>query len=181
VMMPVMDGFTAAEKMRGLKINTPIIFLTARSQPDDVLKGFQVGGDDYVNKPFEMEELVARIKAIHNRVSGGVSVEFDKPVPVGKYQFDYVNRKLFLDGNSQKLTTKECDLLKLLVEHKNRVLDRDEALNDIWGSVTYYNGRSMDVYVTKLRKHLKEDPELSIINVHGQGFKLLENSNETAV
>ncbi|MFT5336813.1 MAG: two-component system OmpR family response regulator [Sphingobacteriales bacterium] len=174
VMMPVMDGFTAAQKMRERKIKTPIIFLTARSQSEDILKGFEVGGDDYVNKPFEMEELVARIKAIYHRVSGGVSVTFNEPVQVGKYSFDFQNRALEFQGESKKLTTKEAELLKLLVELKNKVLDRDEALKLIWGNATYYNGRSMDVYVTKLRKHLKEDGNLEIINVHGQGFKLLE-------
>lgn len=174
VMMPVMDGFTAAQKMRERKIKTPIIFLTARSQSEDILKGFEVGGDDYVNKPFEMEELVARIKAIYHRVSGGVSVTFNEPVKVGRYSFDFQNRALDYQGEPKKLTTKEAELLKLLVEHKNKVLDRDEALKLIWGNATYYNGRSMDVYVTKLRKHLKEDGNLEIINVHGQGFKLLE-------
>ncbi|OIP02212.1 MAG: two-component system response regulator [Bacteroidetes bacterium CG2_30_33_31] len=174
VMMPVMDGFTAAQNIRKTDKKIPIIFLTARSLEDDKLKGFDVGGDDYITKPFSMELLLARINAILRRLEHSAEDGFIKDVfDIGKYHFDFMHQDLIINKKSQKLTSKESELLKLLCQHENETLDRRIALNRIWKDDSYYNARSMDVYITKLRKYLKEDSNIQIINVHGIGFKLL--------
>ena len=173
VMMPYKDGFTLAKEIRGIDQEIPILFLTAKSLNEDTLKGFESGADDYMTKPFSMDELLARINAIMRRLKGFPSNEM--PIlQIGNYSFDTKLQKLIIEKEEQKLTTKETDLLKLLCKNKNRVLERNNALKAVWGDDNYFNGRSMDVYITKLRKYLKKDPNIKIINVHGKGFKLLE-------
>lgn len=174
VMMPEMDGFTLAKEIRQVDKKIPILFLTAKAMKEDKLEGFSIGADDYLTKPFSMEELVARISAIVKR-SGINESEEKKSYKIGTFSFDPEKRILENNGNSNKLTTKENHLLKLLVKNKNEVLDRQATLRAIWGDDNYFNGRSMDVYIAKLRKMLKEDPSIEIMNVHGKGFKLISN------
>ncbi len=173
VMMPLKDGFTLAREIRMTNAEIPIIFLTAKSMKEDVIEGFKMGADDYISKPFSMEELLFRIEAILRRTQkdgvGGNQAEFN----IGKYKFDATKQTLFLDDDSQKLTTKESELLQLLCNNKNIVLERNFALKTIWIDDNYFNARSMDVYIAKLRKYLKDDPSVQIINVHGKGFKLI--------
>lgn len=173
VMMPKMDGFTLAREIKKINNAMPYIFLTAKSLKEDVLEGFAIGADDYITKPFSMEELMFRIKAILRRLSTNNNSEINETYQIGEYVFD--SQKQILEHNKKqlKLTTKESDLLKLLCNNKNNVLERNFALKTIWQEDSYFNARSMDVYITKLRKHLKEDPSIEIINVHGKGFKLL--------
>lgn len=174
VMMPVMDGFTLAENIRKTDKLIPIIFLTAKSLEEDKLKGFALGGDDYISKPFNMELLLARITAIVRRIHNLYDDKLEtSDYQIGSFIFEYNHQTLNHNGTIQKLTSKEADLLKLLCEHKNEVLDRRVALNRIWKDDSYFNARSMDVYITKLRKYLKPDERIQIINVHGIGFKLL--------
>ncbi len=172
VMMPKKDGFTLASEIRNINSQVPIIFLTAKNIKEDVLEGFKIGADDYITKPFSMEELVVRINAVLRRVKG----KSDKQITVyklGKYTFDTQKQALILNDKMTKLTTKETELLTLLCENMNDVLERNYALKAIWVDDNYFNARSMDVYITKLRKLLKEDPELEIINIHGKGYKLV--------
>ena len=175
VMMPIKDGFTLAKEIRNTDKNIPIIFLTAKSLKEDKIEGFQSGADDYLTKPFSMDELLLRIKAILRRTQRTESApKVKKLFDIGKLNFDYDRR--VLRGNEsyeQKLTSKEADLLKLLCENTNDVLERSVALNKIWKDDSYFNARSMDVYITKLRKYLRADPQLEIVNMHGRGFKLL--------
>jgi DNA-binding response OmpR family regulator len=172
VMMPELDGFSLAEQIRKLDKKVPILFLTAKSMKDDILQGFTMGADDYVTKPFEMTELLARINAILRR--SDVNTEDEKQdFEVGLFQYDPETRLLRGNAEEKKLTTKENQLLHLLVKNRNDILDRRIALEAIWGEDNYFNGRSMDVYIAKLRKHLKEDDRIEILNIHGQGFKLL--------
>ena len=173
VMMPVKDGFTLAKEIRAIDINIPIVFLTAKSMKEDAIEGFSVGADDYITKPFSMEELLLRIKAILRRTETRSKDNGQDEFKIGKYSFDYKHQTLEFNGVPQKLTTKEADLLKLLCLHANDVLDRNFALKSIWNDDNYFNGRSMDVYIAKLRKYLKEDSAVELINVHGKGFKLL--------
>lgn len=176
VMMPVKDGFTVAKEIRTINKKVPIIFLTAKSMKEDTLKGFDLGADDYITKPFSMEELLVRINAILRRTDlRQTEGEEIKHFNIGKFDFDPERQILKMNGTETKLTTKENDLLYLLCLNKNGVLERNYALNAIWGDDNYFNGRSMDVYIAKLRKHLKPDPEIEIINIHGKGFKLLVN------
>lgn len=172
VMMPVMDGFTLAANVRKLDKSIPILFLTAKSMEDDKLKGFEIGADDYITKPFNMELLLARMNAILRRsISGGD--EDKNEYQIGKYVFNYEHQKLVCCDIEQKLTSKESELLKMLCIHENETMDRKVALNKIWKDDSYFNARSMDVYITKLRKYFKKDESIKIINVHGVGFKLL--------
>lgn len=173
VMMPVKDGFTLAKEIRSMDKKIPILFLTAKSLPEDKLKGFEVGGDDYLTKPFSMEELLARMKAITRRTDQSEKGENDKFFTIGLYHFDFNRQILSFKGKEHKLTSKEADLLHLLCENKNDVLDRSYALNKIWFDDSYFNARSMDVYIAKLRKYLKNDPDVELLNVHGVGFKLI--------
>jgi len=172
VMMPVKDGFSTAKDIRGIDKKVPIIFLTAKSMKEDTLKGFEIGADDYITKPFNMEELTARINAVLKRVSLDSESHFDD-IKIGKLTFNPKMQILSKDDFSVSLTTKESDLLILLYKNKNDILERDHALKAIWGDDNYFNGRSMDVYIAKLRKYLKHDEQIQIINVHGRGFKLL--------
>lgn len=176
VMMPIKDGFTLAEEIRQEDKHVPIIFLTAKSMKDDTLQGFKSGADDYMTKPFSMEELLVRMNAILRRTSA-LPEQDEKAIiqNVGEYLFDYNKQRLTRLDQEIKLTTKENELLYLLCKHKNGIMERTYALKAIWGDDNYFNGRSMDVYVAKLRKHLKDDPGVEIINVHGRGFKLLTN------
>lgn len=173
VMMPRMDGFTLAREIRALSADVPVIFLTAKTLKEDVLEGFKIGADDYITKPFSMEELTFRIEAILRRV--GSKRNRDKNLYVlGAYEFDTLKQTLtYNKETTQKLTTKENGLLKLLCENANEVMQRDYALRTIWVEDNYFNARSMDVYITKLRKLLKDDPEVEIINIHGKGYKLV--------
>jgi DNA-binding response OmpR family regulator len=173
VMMPVMDGFTLAREIRKTDTLIPVLFLTAKSLQEDVMEGFNVGGDDYLTKPFHMDELLARIEAILRRAQNKKSAKTPDFYQIGKYKFDVVRHILTIDELDQKLTSKEAALLELLCMHKNETLDRSDALKKIWFDDSYFNARSMDVYVTKLRKYLKGDPTLEILNVHGIGFKLI--------
>jgi DNA-binding response OmpR family regulator len=176
VMMPVKDGITLAKEIRVADKNIPIIFLTAKSMKEDTIEGFNAGADDYITKPFSMEELMARVTAVLRRTNKvrsatGEDVDFN----IGKYHFNSEKQVLKYNAEEQKLTTKESQLLRLLCVHKNDVLDRTFALKSIWHDDNYFNGRSMDVYIAKLRKYLKDDPKIEIINIHGKGFKLLIN------
>lgn len=171
VMMPRKDGFALAKDIRAINTTIPIIFLTAKTMKEDVLRGFEVGADDYVTKPFSLDELLARIEAILRRVKGVES----KVMPyyqLGKFFFDTQKQTLTIGDKVTKLTTKENQLLSLLCSFANETLERNYALKTIWENDNYFNARSMDVYITKLRKILKEDPTLEIKNVHGKGYRL---------
>ena len=176
VMMPKKDGFTMAQEIRTLNTDIPIIFLTAKSLKEDILEGFKIGGDDYITKPFSMEELLFRIEAILRRVKGKKGKDV-VAYHMGRYSFDVQKQLLTYAGpegeTSAKLTTKESDLLGLLCAHANDILERNFALKTIWIDDNYFNARSMDVYITKLRKHLKNDETIEIINIHGKGYKLI--------
>jgi DNA-binding response OmpR family regulator len=172
VMMPDKDGFSVAKEIRLTDKKTPILFLTAKSMKDDKLKGFEVGADDYLTKPFAMEELIARIQAIMRR-TGDNSLVKDEKLSIGSLYFDPNKSILYTKDGEKKLTTKENALLTLLVRNINEVLDRHATLRAIWGDDNYFNGRSMDVYIAKLRKLLSEDPNIEIMNIHGIGFKLI--------
>ena len=172
VMMPDKDGFSVAKEIRLTDKKTPILFLTAKSMKDDKLKGFEVGADDYLTKPFAMEELIARIHAIMRR-TGDSSLVKDERLSIGSLDFDPNKSILYTKEGEKKLTTKENALLTLLVRNINEVLDRQATLRAIWGDDNYFNGRSMDVYIAKLRKLLSEDPNIEIMNIHGIGFKLI--------
>ena len=172
VMMPKKDGFTLAQEIRNVNGEVPIIFLTAKNLKDDILEGFKIGADDYITKPFSMEELVVRIDAILRRVKGKKDREVTM-YRIGKFTFDTQKQVLILGDNTQKLTTKESELLALLCTHINDILERNYALKAIWVDDNYFNARSMDVYITKLRKLLKGDPAIEIINIHGKGYKLI--------
>ncbi len=173
VMMPKMDGFTLAREIRKLNKNVPFIFLTAKSLKEDVIEGFTAGADDYMTKPFSMEELLFRIHAILRRTNSNNNSETNEIFVIGDYEFDSQKQILKYNKKDQKLTTKESELLKLLCNNMNNVLERNFALNTIWQEDSYFNARSMDVYITKLRKYLKEDPSIEILNIHGKGYKLI--------
>jgi two-component system OmpR family response regulator len=173
IMMPEMDGLTLAKEIRKINPGIPIIFLTAKNQKEDVIEGFITGADDYITKPFSMEELLYRIEAIIRRVSEPVFHIKEKHYTIGDYSFDTLKQLLTFRNQTVKLTTKESELLELLCRHKNEILERNFALRAIWIDDNYFNARSMDVYITKLRKYLKKDPSVKILNVHGKGYKLL--------
>ncbi|CCH56384.1 two component transcriptional regulator, winged helix family [Fibrisoma limi BUZ 3] len=173
VMMPKKDGFTLAKEVRMAGRDIPIIFLTAKSMQEDTIQGFKVGADDYVTKPFSMEELLLRIQAILRRYQRTPDLPEPSVYQIGSFQFDYPHQLLMHNGSSQKLTSKESELLKLLAQNLNQPVSRSFALKMVWGDDSYFNARSMDVYVTKLRKYLKEDEAVQLVNVHGEGFKLI--------
>lgn len=177
VMMPIKDGLSLAKDIRLSDKHTPIIFLTAKSMKEDTIEGFNAGADDYITKPFSMEELLARVNAVLRRSNKTRSTDSDEVnFKVGNYNFNSEKQILQIGVNEQKLTTKESQLLRLLCVHKNDVLDRSFALKSIWQDDNYFNGRSMDVYIAKLRKYLRDDSKVEIINIHGKGFKLLVNN-----
>ncbi len=173
VMMPKMDGITLAKEVRKTDAFIPIIFLTAKSLKEDLIQGFEAGADDYLTKPFSMEELMLRIQAIMRRVGDKPAEAQKTEFQIGIFHFDSQKQTLTFGNESKRLTTKESELLRLLCVHKNSLLDRNDALNEVWSDDNYFNARSMDVYITKLRKHLKEDERIQIMNIHGKGFKLL--------
>jgi DNA-binding response OmpR family regulator len=173
IMMPKKDGFTLAKEIRMLSADIPIIFLTAKNLKDDVIEGFKLGADDYITKPFSMEELIFRIEAILRRTVPESQNTGQLIFQLGRYIFDTRKQTLTNGDDVVKLTTKEADLLKLLCQNTNKVLERNFALKSIWIDDNYFNARSMDVYITKLRKHLKDEPNVEIINVHGKGYKLI--------
>ena len=177
VMMPKKDGFTLAQEIRQANADVPIIFLTAKQLKEDILEGFKIGADDYITKPFSMEELVFRVEAILRRVRGKKNKE-SSVYRVGNFTFDTQKLLLTIGDKQTKLTTKENELLALLCSHANEILQRDFALKTIWIDDNYFNARSMDVYITKLRKHLKDDPQIEIINIHGKGYKLIIPNEE---
>lgn len=180
IMMPKKDGFTLASEIRMVNADTPIIFLTAKNMKEDVLQGFKLGADDYITKPFSMEELQVRIEAVLRRTISETGQSQEKEFDLGKYHFN-ANKQQLTDTEQNreiKLTTKESELLRLLSNNKNKVLDRNFALKTIWEDDNYFNARSMDVYITKLRKHLKDEPAVRIINIHGKGFKLIVSKAE---
>ena len=172
VMMPKKDGFTLAKEVRAINTELPIIFLTAKNLKEDIIEGFKIGGDDYLTKPFSMEELLFRIEAILRRVKSK-KMKDKTFYTLGKFTFDAQKQILSVDGKQTKLTTKESELLGLLCANMNDILERNYALKTIWIDDNYFNARSMDVYITKLRKLLREDASVQIINIHGKGYKLI--------
>ena len=176
VMMPVKDGFAVAKEIRRIDKRTPILFLTAKSLEEDKLKGFELGADDYITKPFSREELLARLNATIRR-------SFDDSKPennifhIGKFTFDYMKQTLTIDDDERHLTSKECELLKVFAMNFNQLVDRTSTLQKIWKTDSVFVARSMDVYITKLRRYLAADPSLKIINIHGQGFKLTQDND----
>ncbi len=172
VMMPIKDGFTLAQDIRAVNADIPIIFLTQKTMNEDILEGFKHGADDYITKDSTMEVLMARIETILRRVRGKKYKE-NAMYKIGRFQFDARKQLLTIDDQQTKLTTKESDLLSLLCAHRNEILQREYALKTVWTADTYFTARSMDVYITKLRKHLKADENIEIINIHGKGYKLI--------
>ncbi|MEO5892668.1 MAG: response regulator transcription factor [Ferruginibacter sp.] len=173
VMMPNMDGFALAEEIRDINPDVPLFFLSAKTMKDDIIQGYKLGADDYITKPFDSEVLLLKIKAILKRNEEMHREEVNAEFDMGKYHFNPRLRELTFDGKVQVLSPKENELLKMLCEYKNDLLSREAALKKIWGSDTYFNGRSMDVYIAKLRKYLKEDSTIEIVNIHGNGFRLV--------
>jgi len=177
VMMPKKDGFTLGKEIRKANQQVPIIFATAKAMMEDKASAYDLGGDDYITKPFRIEELLLRINALLKRVATkeNTSEPAQTQFEIGNYTFDYTTQLIHFNGQQQKLSTKEAELLQLLCLKKNTVLTREEALLSIWHDDNYFNGRSMDVFLSKLRKYLREDPKVEILNVHGKGYKLLVN------
>lgn len=177
VMMPKKDGFTLGKEIRKFNTQVPIIFATAKGMIEDKTQAFNLGGDDYITKPFRIEELLLRINALLKRVNNSEKSEEEKQThfKIGRYDFDYTSQMISTGELHQKLSTKEAELLRLLCLRKNEVLTREEALLNIWHDDNYFNGRSMDVFLSKIRKYLKDDSSVEIINVHGRGYKLLIN------
>ncbi len=173
VMMPKKDGFSLAKDIRATHLDVPIIFLTAKSMEEDTLQGFKVGADDYLTKPFSMDVLVARMEAVLRRTHSDKTLPaLADEIPLGDFLYYPAKMRLVIQGKEQKFTPKENELMKLLCENLGRPVSRSYALKLIWGDDTYFNARSMDVYMTKLRKLLKEDPRVQLMNLHGEGFRL---------
>ncbi len=171
-MMPKLDGFSLAEQIRRDNAMVPILFLTARSQPADVVRGFELGGNDYLKKPFSMDELIVRIRALLARLPVAAPAPAG-PLAIGRYQFDHPKQKLRLGGQEESLTNREAELLKRLYDQRNRVLERATVLRELWGDDSFFNGRSLDVFITRLRRCLKDDPQVQIVNIRGIGYKLI--------
>ncbi|MDP1725594.1 MAG: response regulator transcription factor [Bacteroidota bacterium] len=172
VMLPKMDGFQLAKTIRTKDKKIPILFITARSLKEDKLKGYDLGADDYITKPFDEEELLWKIKAVIRRIPAQKEGNTIGIISLGKFQFDFNNQSLIIAGKTKRITEKESEILKYLCEHKNKLVKREDMLKDLWGENDYFLGRSLDVFITKIRKYLKEDPQLSIENVFGVGFIL---------
>lgn len=174
IMMPLKDGFTLAKEIRIIDKDVPIVFVSARSLKEDILKGFDIGADDYVTKPFSIDELLMRIQAILKRTVKKPTENFEVEIfQLGNYVFNHVFQTLTIGSKSHKLTSKEADLMRILASNLNVMVSRELALKKIWGDDSYYNGRSMDVFISKLRKFLSDDPRVEILNVHSRGFKLV--------
>jgi len=172
IMMPHLDGFSMARQLRRENTTVPLIFLTARSQSADVVQGFELGGNDYLRKPFSMDELIVRIQALLGRAAPSVPAESEL-LAIGRYVFAYPQQKLRLDDTEIELTHREAALLKRLYDHRNQVLERSDVLLDLWGQDHFFNGRSLDVFITRLRRYLRADPQVQILNVRGIGYKLI--------
>jgi DNA-binding response OmpR family regulator len=174
VMLPKKDGFSLAESIRSKNEFVPIIFLTAKGMKEDKITGFKVGADDYMTKPFSIEELILRIQVClkHTKRQTNTATQSDNAYYLGTYNFDYHNLTLNHTNEVVTLTQKEADVLRLFCRHKGKVLKREEILQPIWGNDSYFSGRSLDVFISKLRKYLQHDPQIEIINIHGVGFKL---------
>jgi len=170
VMMPKMDGFSLAKEIRIKDKKVPIIFITAKSLKEDKLKGYGLGADDYITKPFDEEELLWKIKAVIRRIPDNSSSGKTEPILIGKYKFDFNNQALSLGNKTKRITEKECEIIKYMYERKGNVIKREEMVKDLWGENDYFLGRSLDVFITKIRKYLSEDNDLSIENVFGVGF-----------
>lgn len=170
VMMPKMDGFTLAKEIRKIDKNIPIIFITAKSLKEDKLKGYGLGADDYICKPFDEEELLWKINALVRRMSGIKKETGNEPIVLGKYIFDHNNQSLTIGTKTKRITERESDILKYLSDYRNNIIKREELLKELWGENDYFLGRSLDVFITKIRKYLQEDPDLSIENVFKVGF-----------
>lgn len=174
VMLPDGDGFSIAKQVRSTDVNTPVIFLTSRSLPQDVVEGFESGGNDYLKKPFSLEELIVRMKALLSRNRLVIRVKSDiQNFWIGDYRFQYPKGILSFAGNERMLTTRECEILQMLILNRNQILSRQTLLLTFWDNDDYFSGRSLDVFITKLRKYLKNDPGVSILNIRGQGYKLI--------
>jgi len=173
IMMPEMDGLTLAKEIRLSEQDVPIIFLTAKNQKNDIIEGFKSGADDYITKPFSMEELLYRIEAIMRRTVNTPVNQKEESYTIGSYFFDPLKQVLSYKNQPIKLTTKESELLELLCRQGNEMLERNFALKTIWIDDNYFNARSMDVYITRLRKYLRKDPDVKILNIHGKGYKLI--------
>ncbi|PWV53929.1 response regulator transcription factor [Chitinophaga sp. S165] len=177
IMMPHMDGFTVTTEIRRQDKTTPIIFLTAKSQTNDVVKGFELGGNDYLKKPFSMDELIVRIKALLQRFkeaeAASVSGAAADVIPIGQYMFNYTKQTLTRNNNTEFLSHREAEILRRLSENLNQVMERKTVLLDLWGDDSFFNARSMDVFITKLRRYLKDDPRVQIVNIRGVGYKLI--------
>jgi DNA-binding response OmpR family regulator len=172
IMMPLCDGFTLSKEIRAMDKNIPIIFLTARSMPEDKIKGFELGCDDFITKPFNVQELYMRINAILKRAQPGLTHPADEK-QLGRYIFDYTKMTLELGNQVHRLSSKEAELIKILFLNKNKVVQRNDILLQVWGSDDYFSAKSMDVYISKIRKLLREDPSIEILNAYGIGFKLI--------
>lgn len=177
IMMPKKDGFQLAKELKEYNPNIPIIFTTAKTMQEDILEGFKLGADDYITKPFSMEELIARINAVIQRTNHNISSP-EKNIIIGKYIFDFQRQVLKFKEKEQKLTAREADVLKLLCNYSNQILDRRIALELIWGEDNYFHSRNMDVYISKIRKYLKNDNRIELRNIHGVGFKLIMPEEE---
>jgi DNA-binding response OmpR family regulator len=177
IMMPNMDGFTVTTEIRKQDKTTPIIFLTAKSQTTDVVKGFELGGNDYLKKPFSMDELIVRIKALLQRFkeapASAASAAGADVIPIGQYVFNYTKQTLTRNNNTEFLSHREAEILRRLSENLNQVMERKTVLLDLWGDDSFFNARSMDVFITKLRRYLKDDPRVQIVNIRGVGYKLI--------
>ena len=175
IMMPAIDGFTLAKLIRNRNTEVPIIFLTAKSLTEDVIKGFKIGADDYIKKPVSEEELVARIQAVFRRSKISEVEESEALFEIGKYHFDSKNQQLTVDGNTRQLTEREAELLKMLCQNKGTLVSRKYVLQKLWGKTDYFTRKSMDVFISRLRKYLAADDSIKIMNVHGSGFVLSDN------
>jgi DNA-binding response OmpR family regulator len=178
VMLPDGDGFEIARQIRNTEVDTPIIFLTSRSLVNDVIQGFESGGNDYLKKPFSLEELIVRMKALLNKNKLATSVKNDvKNIRIGDYRFQYPKGILSFAGTERLLTTRECEILQMLILNCNQILSRQVLLRTFWHNDDYFSGRSLDVFMAKLRKYLKNDPSVGILNIRGQGYKLIGTIN----
>jgi DNA-binding response OmpR family regulator len=174
IMLPKKDGFAVAQGIRAVNKDVPILFLSAKSMLEDKLEGFKTGADDYITKPFSFDELLCRIDVFLRRTQQ-TQISEDKVFSIGEFEFDYANLTLKKEDSRKTLTQKEAEVLRLLHLNRGRVLKREEILTQVWGDDDYFMGRSMDVFISKLRKYLKEDPAIQIVNYHGVGFKLEDN------
>lgn len=177
IMLPGKDGLSLVKDIRTSDDNLPILFLTARATPADVIQGLEAGADDYVKKPFSIEELMLRIKNLVKRTGRAPQGNIQQNAPIvkiGRYLYNHNRLELLIEGNAFHISQREGELLQLLLQHRNEVLNRTKALTNIWGEDTFFNARSMDVYITRLRKHLSKDPNLQIINIRGKGYRLID-------